>query len=120
MKYILITALLILTSCANLEDRGKKRDLQSKIIRLLSDQNKRYAACARDNNIFKVTGKERVKVDMQLTLNSDGKINKFEIINTKFSDKFVDCMFNVTDLISFPTLDENEVIQLIQPFVFKK
>ena len=120
MKYLLITTLIFITSCANLEDRGKKRDLQSKIIRLLSEKNKRYASCARKNNIFKVTGKERVKVDMQLTLNSDGKINKFEIINNKFSDKFVDCMFNVTDLIAFPKLDENEVIQLTQPFVFKK
>jgi hypothetical protein len=44
--------------------------------------------------------------------------SKFLII--KFSDKFSDCMFQVTDLIDFPSLEENEVIQLTQPFVFKK
>tara|TARA_B100001971_G_scaffold215195_1_gene260176 strand:- start:1380 stop:1742 length:363 start_codon:yes stop_codon:yes gene_type:complete len=120
MRNLLIITLLFITSCANIEERDKKRDLQSKIIRLISEKNKRYAACARENNIFKVTGKNRVKVDMQLTLNSDGKINKFEIINNMFADKFVDCMFNVTDLIAFPKLSENEVIELTQPFIFKK
>lgn len=120
MKNLTILLLLFITSCANLEERDKKRELQSKIIRLISEQNKRYAACARDNNIFKVTGKERVKVDMLLTLNADGKINKFEIANNMFADKFVDCMFNVTDLIAFPKLSENEIIELSQPFIFKK
>jgi len=120
MKILTIIIPFILISCANIEERNKKRDLQSKILRLLASENKRFAKCATNYNIFSTTGKTRVKVDMQITLNSDGQVNKFEILNNIYSDKFSDCMFKVTDLIDFPRLEENEVVELVQPFVFSK
>jgi hypothetical protein len=120
MKIIYLIPIFLTLSCANLEERSKKRDLQSKILDLISSQNKRYAACAKDNKIFKDVNADRIKVDMQISINSDGQVNKFQILDNQFSDKFSDCMFQVTDLIDFPSLEENEVIQLTQPFVFKK
>ena len=120
MKYIYPILLILTISCANIEERNKKRDLQNKILDLISSQNKRYAGCAKNNNIFKNINNDRVKVDMQISINSDGQINKFQILDNQFSDQFSDCMFQVTDLIDFPSLEENEVIQLTQPFVFKK
>jgi hypothetical protein len=120
MKSILLLNILIFTSCANLEERNKKRDLQSKILDLISSQNRKYALCAKENKIFNDINSERVKVDMLISINSEGQVNKFQILDNKFSDKFSDCMFQVTDLIDFPSLKENEVVQLTQPFVFKK
>lgn len=120
MKYIYPILLILTISCANIEERNKKRDLQSKILDLISAQNKRYAGCAKDNNIFKNINNDRVKVDILISINSDGQVNKFQILDNQFSDKFSDCMFQVTDLIDFPSLEENEVVQLNQPFVFKK
>lgn len=119
-KFIYIFFIISLIACANLEQRNRERAIQSRILDKISEQNHAYASCAKKHKIFDQLKKDRIRIDMSLTLNHEGKINKFEILNQSLPETFIDCMFKVTDLIIFPSLEDDEVIELSQPFIFNR
>ena len=109
-----------MTSCSTIVERNKKRALQSDIIRSLNSQNKTFSRCAKATNIFDHFKKERVRVEIQLTLNAKGQIDKFQLDDQNYPNDFVDCLFQTVDLIIFPKLESNEIIELNQPMIFSK
>ncbi|MEX0798751.1 MAG: hypothetical protein WD025_04875 [Bacteriovoracaceae bacterium] len=121
MKFL--AALLLISSlisCGSLRQRNKERDLQSKMIRALNARTPQFAQCAKQHDLFALFGKDRVRVELVLDINARGQVENFQIDDKKYPNSFVDCMFEVADLIPFPRLNKNEMAQLTQPFIFSK
>ncbi len=116
----LIILIFISTSCSTIKERNKKRSLQSETIRSLTAKNVTFGKCAKAADIFGHFKKERIRVELQLTLNEKGQIDKFQLDDKNYPNAFVDCLFQTVDLIIFPKLGANEVIQLNQPMIFSK
>lgn len=122
MNKIIMSLLILATTfgCASIKERSKKRDLQSKIIRALNAKVDRFAGCAKKHDIYKAFNRERVRVEIQLKINSKGQVDMFQLDNKAYSEAFVDCLFKTVDIIIFPALNKDEVIELTQPMIFTK
>lgn len=120
-KIILNTIIfLVFTSCSTLQERTKKRELQSKIIRALNSKIADFSNCAAKNDIYTKFNAQRVRVELQLKLNSKGQVEMFQLDNKSYDEKFVDCIFKTIDIIIFPALGKDEAIELTQPMIFTK
>lgn len=108
------------TSCSSFKERDKERTLQSKMIRALNEKTENFAGCAKNHNLFKALKQDRVRVEMDLSIGSAGKVEKFQIDNKPYPNTFVDCMFETAESISFPKLNKGETVQLTQPFIFNR
>lgn len=119
---ILILSFLILstTSCANFAHRDNERATQSKIVSSLSQRAPDFASCAKSNKLFKHLKADRIRSVISLTLNAKGQIDSFKLDKQKYPDAFSECVFKIVDLIQFPKLEENQLIELEQPFIFVK
>lgn len=117
-NYILL--ILLISSCSLFEQRDKKRDIQSQILRSLNAKVPDFSKCANATEIFKKFDNKRVRVELNLTLNSKGQVENFQLDNKQYPDLFVECLFKTIDLIGFPKLEKDEVIELTQPMIFKK
>jgi hypothetical protein len=116
--FMFFFSIFIIYGCAAINERSKKRDLQSQIIRSINKKTSHLAKCAKKHDIYQQFALDRVRVELQVKINSKGQIDTFQLDNKPYSEKFVDCMFNIVDLIVFPALKENEVISLTQPIIF--
>lgn len=117
MSFVLIT---LVSGCSAIKERSKKRDLQSKIIRALNAKVERFSSCAKTHDIYKAFNLERVRVELQLKINSKGQVDMFQLDNKAYSEQFIDCLFKTVDIIIFPSLNKGEVIELTQPMIFTK
>lgn len=117
MSLVIITMAL---GCSSIKERSKKRDLQSKIIRALTAQVDHFAGCAKKHDIYTFFNRDRVRVELQLKINDKGQVDMFHLDNKGYSEAFVDCLFKTIDIIIFPALDKDEVIELTQPMIFTK
>lgn len=119
MKIIIHTLFLFcFFSCSSFKERDKKRDIQSNILRALNAKVTDFSKCAKVTDIFSILKQNRVRVELNLTLNNKGQVENFQLDNKQYPDKFVECLFQTIDLIIFPALEPSEVIQLIQPMIF--
>lgn len=115
-----VLALLLLVSCSTFEKRDQARDLQSKMLRALNEKSPEFANCAKESDLFRALGNDRIRVVLDLDINAKGQVEKFKIDNQQYPRKFVDCMFAVADIIIFPKLESDQVVELTQPFIFSK
>lgn len=116
-------SLLILAStlaCSSIKERSKKRELQSKIIRALNSKIGSFAECAKKHDIYNDFKLDRVRVELQVKINSKGQVDMFQLDNKPYSEEFIDCLFKTVDIIIFPALDKDEAIELVQPMIFTK
>tara|TARA_Y100000385_G_scaffold287149_1_gene350713 strand:+ start:1749 stop:2120 length:372 start_codon:yes stop_codon:yes gene_type:complete len=122
MNKIILSLLIfnVTLGCSSIKERSKKRDLQSKIIRALNAKVDRFAGCAQKHDIYKALKMERVRVELQLKINSKGQVDMFQLDNKPYSEAFIDCLFKTVDIIIFPALKKDEVIELTQPMIFTK
>jgi hypothetical protein len=121
MKIIIHTLLVFcFFSCSSFKERDKKREIQSNTLRALNSKVKDFSECAKVTDIFTILKLKRVRVVLNLTLNSKGQVENFQLDNQQYPDKFVECLFQTIDLIIFPALEPNEVIQLVQPMIFSE
>lgn len=122
MKKIIIHTILAISliSCSTFKERDKKRKIQSNILRSLNDKVPEFSKCAKVTDIFTILDKKRVRVELNLSLNHKGQVENFQLDNKQYPDKFVECLFETIDLIIFPALEPNEVIQLVQPMIFSE
>lgn len=121
MKYIIHIFLgFSLISCSTFKERDKKREIQSNILRALNAKVSDFSKCAKATDIFSVLNNKRVRVELNLTLNHKGQVENFQLDNKQYPDKFVECLFETIDLIIFPALEPNEIIQLTQPMIFSE
>ena len=107
-------------ACSSIKERSKQRDLQSQILRALNAKMDNFANCAHKHHLYDDLGLARVRVEIQLRIDSKGQVDLFQLDNKKYSEKFADCLFNVVDNIVFPALNKDEVIELSQPIIFTK
>jgi hypothetical protein len=121
MKIIIHTLFIFcFFSCSTFKERDKKREIQSSTLRALNDKAPVFSECAKVTDIFTVLNKKRIRVELNLTLNSKGQVENFQLDNKQYPDKFVECLFQTIDLIIFPALEPNEIIQLVQPMIFSE
>lgn len=113
-------AFALLLSCSSFEHRNQERTLQSQMIRALNEKTPDFANCARKHELFSALKQERVRVEVQLNIGSNGKVERFQIDSKPYPNQFVDCMFQVAESVDFPKLDKGETVELVQPFIFSK
>jgi superfamily I DNA and RNA helicase len=121
MKFLaLALALFSSLSCGSFKERTQERELQSKMIRALNEKTPQFASCAKEHDLFERLKEERIRVELILDINSKGQVDRFQIDNQDYPNSFVDCMFKIADMISFPELKRGEVVHLTQPFIFTR
>lgn len=98
----------------------RERVIQTEILQKLSQNAPQLAECAKRNKLFEAVGSERVRVVMHLSINSDRQVEKFKLDNPSYPETFVNCAFQVVDLISFPQIENHELLEVEQPFIFSK
>jgi hypothetical protein len=119
-KLLFLLLSFLISSCSTFKERDKKRELQSEIIRALTTKTEDLGQCAKKFNLYDNFNTESIRVELNLTLNAKGQVEKFQLDEQNYPEKFADCMFNVVDLIAFPSLKKDEVIELTQPMIFRK
>lgn len=120
IKLMLIVLSTLILGCSTFKERNKKRELQSEILRALNTKTSDLGSCAKKFKLYDHFQSENIRIELNLTINAKGQVEKFQLDDQKYPDKFVDCMFNVVDLIAFPHLNKDEVIELTQPMIFRK
>lgn len=120
MKFNILAILLLLQSCTMLPKRDRARDLQTDIIAKLSEKTPQIGNCARGAKLKDIFKTNRFRIELYLTLNSKGQIDRFKLDDKNYPNEFVECVFRVVDLIDFPKLKEGESIELTQPFIFSQ
>jgi hypothetical protein len=109
---------VLLSSCSNVQTRNKERELQTQIIHALNQKVADFGVCAKKHELYNLFNSQRIRIELQLRINHQGQMDSFQLDNKPYPEKFVDCMFNVADLIIFPALDKGEVVELTQPIIF--
>ena len=112
-------ALAFLTSCSLFMSK-RERVIQTEILQKLSLKAPQLAECAKKNELFEKFGVDRVRVVMQLSINSERQVERFKLDRTDYPESFVDCAFQVVDLISYPKIENHELLEVQQPFIFSK
>ena len=115
----LLFIILILSGCSNLEKRQKERALQTKILATIKDKTPSFSSCAKNHKIFKHFNAQRVRVELDVTLNNLGQIEAFQTDKKRYPDDFLDCIFSILDNTKFPKLNNGEAVQFTQPFIFR-
>lgn len=120
MKFFLLITVFWLASCADLSGRSEKQRIQSELNHALHAKSKEISQCLKTHDLFKKLGSSRLRLDVHLKINAEGRMQKFSLENDKnYPTEFIDCLFNVLDATQFPKLNEGESIELSQPFIFK-
>lgn len=120
MKISLLLLVMFVSSCSTFKERNKTRKLQTQILQKITTRTTSFSECAKKTNVFDNLNLDRVRVELNVTLNNRGEIQKFQTDSQKYPDKFVDCLYGILDKISFPKLEKNEVVKFTQPFIFKR
>ncbi len=117
---LLILVSLCIISCAQFENRKKERELQTQILNKLNEKTSLFSQCTKKAKIFDLFKNERIRVVLNISINSNGEVEKFKLDNKNYPEDYSMCMYNIVDLISFPKIDKHELIVLKQPFIFRK
>lgn len=112
--------LLLVSGCSALQQRDRTRTLQTQVIRVINDDAEKYAQCAKAHQLFNHTQEKKVRLEVEVKINSLGQIEEFKTDTTKFSNEFLNCIYTVLDKAKFPKLEENEVVHFKQPFIFSE
>jgi len=115
--FIFLIIVLNFQSCSLFMSK-KERLLQTDILAKLSSQSANLAKCTKNSNLFKIFDKKRIRVVIFLSINSRGQIKRFNLDDKLYPVEYAECVFKVVDLVNFPKLDNGEVIELKQPFIF--
>ncbi len=100
--------------------RDRQRKIQTEIVSRLSAQSARFAKCAKEADLFKKLKQDRIRVTLHLSINAQGQIEKFKLDDKDYPDTFSECVFKIADVIHFPKIEDHELIELEQPFIFSK
>lgn len=120
MKFILYILLFALISCSYTGKRTEKQKIQTEVNQALYDKSEDISKCLKEHQIFKKFKTERLRIDVNMRINDEGKMEKFALENDKnYPTEFVDCLFNTLDQTKFPKLKKGEALELSQPFIFK-
>ncbi|MFT6630947.1 MAG: hypothetical protein ACJAS4_000891 [Bacteriovoracaceae bacterium] len=119
-KTILLIFTFSLISCSIFPQRVRERKIQSEIISKISVKAPNLSNCASDHKIFAHFKEDRIRVVLSISINNKGLVEKFKLDDKPYNEDFVECMFKVIDLISFPKIKNHELIELEQPFIFSK
>jgi len=119
-KYFPYLLVFLLTSCAFIFNGNKERKLQTQIHAQISEKAAEFRQCAVQNQLFKQFDKKRIRVVLFLEISANGAVEKFKLDDSKYPEKFTDCIFNTIELIAFPKFDSHELLTIEQPFIFSK
>jgi hypothetical protein len=121
-RYLVIIPILILvlSSCSLFPTRVRERKIQTEIISKISGSSDQLAKCSKESDLFNKMKIERIRVLLYISINSKGQIEKFKLDDKQYPDDFSECVFKIVDLINFPKIQNNELIELEQPFIFSK
>ncbi len=117
LKYI--SLVLILSSCSLFLSK-RERVIQTEILQKLAQKGSQLAQCAKENKLFEKYDSDRVRVVMFLSINSEKQLEKFKLDKPDYPEEFVNCAFQVVDLISYPKIENHELLEIEQPFIFSK
>ncbi|MBD65006.1 MAG: hypothetical protein CME62_07350 [Halobacteriovoraceae bacterium] len=108
----------MLNSCAFIYSGSKDREIQTQLHQILAEKSSDFAKCAKSSEIFEHFKSQRVTTTLFLDINPQGQLDKFKLDDKEYPDSFVNCVFDIVELLEFPRFDEQEVIELEQPFAF--
>ena len=114
-----VLCLFLLTSCSLFMSK-RDRLIQTEILQKLSLKAPQLAECAKRNQLFESLKSKRVRVVMQISINADRQIEKFKMDDPNYPESFVNCAFQIVDLISYPQIENHELLEVEQPFIFSK
>ncbi len=120
IRILTLILTILLSSCSIFKDRSRERKIQTDIISRLNQKADQYAKCAKENKVFQKLKQERLRVILHLSINAQGQIEKFKLDNKPYPNNFSECIFKITDTINFPKIENHELIDLEQPFIFSK
>jgi len=100
--------------------RDRQRKIQTEIISKIKGNSERLSSCAKDAKLFEIFKKDRVRVVLHISINNKSQIEKFQLDDQQYPEKFSECMFKVVDLINYSKIKDNELVELEQPFIFSK
>ena len=86
----------------------------------LSDRQNEFSGCSKATNLYEKLGQNRIRVQLFLRINDQGKVDKFTSKTPRLPEAFLDCLFKIVDSIDFPKLDTNEAVDIEQPLIFIK
>lgn len=118
MKYLICLFLFI--SCSLVPNRARERQIQTEILANLTEKSENFSSCVKSNDLFNKLNTKRIRVVLELSIDSNGQVSKFKLDDQKYPNEFSECIFNTVDTIIFPKVKNHEVIELQQPFVFSK
>jgi hypothetical protein len=119
-KILMLLFTFTLISCSIFPQRVRERKIQSEIVSKISAKAPKLSSCARKHKIFQKFKEDRIRVVLSVSINNNGLVEKFKLDDKEYTEGFVECMFKVIDLISFPKIKDHELIDLEQPFIFSK
>ena len=119
-KYTAFLLILTFFSSCTLMMNKRERRLQTDIISKINAQAPNLAKCAKSARLFKALDKTRIRVVIDIAIDSNGQIERFKLDEKKYPERYAECIFKVLDIISFPKVEKGEVIELKQPFIFLK
>ena len=119
-KYVGYLAIIFLFSCDSIRERQKDRDLQTRVMHKINEQTPKFAKCAEQKKIYKTMDKTRIRMELMLSVNDQGKVQSMTTDDRQYPPEFLDCIYDIVEKIQFPKLGANEEIQLVQPLIFKE
>ena len=120
IRILSVILVFLLSSCSLFSGRERERKIQTEIISRLNAKSAQFASCAKQTKIFDHFKQQRVRVVLHLSINSEGQIEKFKLDGKDYPNEFSECIYQIADLIRFPKVDNHELIELEQPFIFSK
>ena len=109
----------LFTSCSLFMSK-RERVIQTEILQKISSKAPQLAECAKNNELFKQFDSDRVRVVMNIAINSEKQVERFKLDRQDYPEPFVNCAFQIIDLISYPKIENHEVLEVEQPFIFSK
>lgn len=98
----------------------RDRKIQTEILSKISLKASELAYCAKKSDLFKKFKRDRIRVVMYLSINSEAQVEKFKLDDKPYPEDFANCAFNIIDLIAYPRVKSHELIEVEQPFIFSK
>lgn len=114
----LLILIFLLSSCANFKQRQKETSLQNKIIAKISKKKEKMQNCAENTKLFTKLNQARVRVELRLLIDITGELQSYSIDDQEYPVEFSKCIFGIVKKIKFPKLEDNEVVEILQPIVF--
>ena len=92
LKDINVTVKPIVRQRSNFKKGHDGRHLQTEIVQKLSDRQNEFSGCSKATNLYEKLGQNRIRVQLFLRINDQGKVDKFTSKTPRLPEAFLDCL----------------------------